>query len=210
MGKNEELEIINLLRKLYKKEPPEKGRKFENVMSVINLALTIITIIVAIRIPKEIAEQQSEIDMFEKRYEVYYEMQTIKEFLDGYNSAWEKLSMIEGVQEEIPIKLDRKSMYASLWEGLHQSYFSEIDSVTAVLDKQRRIVYSFHYVFENITPEERALGEKFFNTYYSMTQQYVQEGEKSIAIYFDDPQQNYEICDISGLIEKMEKQLELE
>lgn len=174
--------------------------------------ITIIISIVAIWVPVEIAKQQNGIALFEKRYRIYYELKIIDDFLDGYYKTRDYAI------EELPIEnLDKLSKeereaiyYESLWEGeIHKNQYLTIDDAGAILKLQAQIIEPLDILFSDITSDEKTLCRDFLNTYLAMTQQYVLVRNSDKYIINGELEESYERLDLSKLLEKLRRQLEL-
>lgn len=74
-------------------------------ISGLSIFLSALAIIFAILIPKQIAEEQNKIALFEKRFEAYQEIKIIDDFLNGYYYS------IDNFQSE---EISQDLLYSSL------------------------------------------------------------------------------------------------
>lgn len=186
------------------------------VVSALSIACSIAAIIVAIDIPNKIAEQQNKIALFEKRYEVYCEIRTVKEFIDEYYDLCtrDSITVVEG------------DKYVHLWEDkIHINHYSSIENKGTIIKLQEQKIRSIDFIFEDITGEESALVKDFFDMYYSYTQNFIKEPDKEvdepsiddvketeiieIEVLLNDSVRDSVMNRISMLMEKMEEQLSL-
>ena len=177
-------------------------------ISGLGLFISLITIFVAIDVPKKIAQEQNSIALFEKRYEVFNEIKTINDFLDGYYESYEKAIYNMPFRD---LSLDeRKALYyKGLWEGeIHFSQYSKNDEVANILKQQSKKIGYSSLLFE-MTEDEKSLCNDFFSSYAAMTQRYVTVETADYYIPFHKFDDNYNQYDMTNVLEKMEKQLEL-
>ena len=183
-------------KKMTSKDNMKKARKFRKIVPVIEIVLTVVTIFVAIYIPNKIAYEQNRIALFDKRYETYWELRAIKEFVE-----------CDAYLDETGTTVNSRMFYG-LWKGeIQDKYYPDTEHLITVLRMQEQAVYSIHLLFEEITEEEKELCELFFNTYSAMTQRYVQLADSDGAILWKEFDTSYTIVDISTILDKLEKQL---
>ena len=123
----------------------KKEAKWSKGLSLLSIIFSSFAILVAIFVPMNIAEEQNKIALFEKRYEVYCEMRTIKEFVDEYftSGTSDSIKVVEGDE------------YVSLWEEeIHTNLYSNIENAGAVMKLQEQKIRSIDFIFEDITKEE--------------------------------------------------------
>jgi len=178
------------------------------LISSLGLFISLITIFVAIDVPKKIAQEQNSIALFEKRYEVFNEIKTINDFLDGYYQTYEKAIYNMPFRDLSPD--ERKALYyRELWEGeIHFSQYSKDNEVKNILNQQSKKIGYSSLLFE-MSEDEQSLCNDFFSSYAAMTQRYVIVETADYYIPIRKFDENYNQYDMTSVIEKMEKQLEL-
>lgn len=187
-----------------------KPRKYDwiaLVVSCLGILVSAIAIIVAVNVPRQIAEQQNKIALFEKRFNVYNELKAIDDFLNDYYKTQE---LTNDSLDELSKKEQEIISYQSIWEGeIHQNRYPNIEDIFAILSLQSQTIESLDFLFSDITSEEMELCENFYNTYRAMTERYVLVPNADGYIPFGEFDDNYERFELKDLLEKLKSQLYL-
>ncbi|WP_313069796.1 hypothetical protein [Lacrimispora sp.] len=187
---------------------PGKYEWLSLFISGLGIIISTIAIFVAVLIPKQIAEEQNNIALFEKRYKVYHEVKIMNDFLNGYFDTYQ-IAIYNLPIRNPSIEKREAYYYRSLWEGeIQKSQYSMSDDVGTILRQQEQLIDSLSLVFD-ITSDEETLCNDFFNTYNAMTQRYVLLDETSIYISIREFNESYNRYDLVHILEKMKEQVKL-
>lgn len=192
-----------------------KPRKYDWIVLIVScfsIVFSASAIFVAVHIPKQIAEQQNKIALFEKRFAVYHELKIIDNFLNGYYDTY--LIAINNLPienlEELSQEQREAIYYKSLWEGeIQLNQYSINDDVGAILKLQSQNIESLSLLFYDITSDEETLCKDFFNAYNAMTQRYVQVSNADYYIHIREFDEAYKRFDLTNILKKMQKQLKI-
>jgi len=198
---------------------PGKYEWLTLAISGLGIIISAVAIFVAILIPKQIAEDQNKIALFEKRYEVYHEIKVINDFLDDYYYTYLDVTRVDNFPEELSpegvlaenlTQEQREAIYFNtLWLGEIQiNQYPNIDKTTVIVRQQAQKVGYASLLFD-ITEDEKMLCDKFFKSYNAMIDRYVILSKADfykLSGKFDD---SYERYDLTNVLEMMEKQMEL-
>ena len=178
------------------------------LLSSFGVFVSIIAIIIAIQVPKQIAEEQNKIALFEKRYKVYHEVKIMNDFLNGYFETYP--TAVYNLPIRNPNLEERKAFYyKSLWEGeIQKSQYSMNDDIGTILRQQEQLIDSMSLVF-NISSDEEDLCNNFYNNYRAMTQRYVFLDKADFYISIREFDNKYDQFDLTELLEKIRVQVKL-
>lgn len=175
-----------------------KPRKYDNLMlgvSITSIILSFIAIIVAMNTSKTIAESQNKISLFEKRYDVYMELNKINEYvmdvqtkLDGYNeesSIYQKkffvktinpdyIKMYEGQEFVLMNYVDYHYVYGAYIQSFWYDRFNEngINNSQDIIENQSILLLKYELLFNSSTDENKVQLKQFFDMYSDLVKKY--------------------------------------